>query len=533
MSAFSNLIALFRDALQPAPASAGCCGPRPSTAGGCCGPRSLTTNGCDDATFAAAACCGPAPAACDAPPPATGCCGPAIPVTACGAKVAPAVAMRIDDAALATAAALRSTATRDDTAWRLVESLTTEIGPRLAGSEGDARAVAWAEAKLHALGFDRVWREPVRFPKWERRSERAQVLGEHARPLAVTALGGSPGGAVEAEVVRFASLAALEAAPDGSLAGRIAFVDEAMTRSIDGAGYAVAARVRGQGPSLAIRKGAVAFLMRSAGTGTHRHPHTGMTGFADGLAPVPAAALAVPDAVRLARLLERGPQRVRLALDCGWAGEATSYNVIGELRGATHPDEIVLLGAHLDSWDLGTGALDDGAGIGITFAAAHLVGRLPQRPSRTLRVVAFANEEQGLYGGHAYASRHAEALPRHVLAVEADSGAGRVLAFSTGEGALAQPALDRVAGELAPLGIAYRPGTGGPGPDLGPAVARGLPWATLQHDGSEYFDHHHCASDTLDRVDPTALRQNVAAYAVLAYLAASAERDVAVTGHAP
>jgi Predicted aminopeptidases len=443
---------------------------------------------------------------------------------ACCAHAAPKET-RIPAPALEAAAQLRERALADATAWQVTESLTTEIGPRLAGSEADARAVAWAQAKFRELGFDKVWTEPVTFPKWERRAESAQVLGPHAQPLAVTALGGSPGGTVEGEVVRFADLAALEAAPEGSLAGKIAFVDYRMEAARDGRGYGPGGAVRSRGPSLAIRKGAAGFLMRSAGTDSHRVPHTGITRFDEGLEPVPSAALANPDADQLARLLERGPVRVRLALDCGWDGTYTSYNVIGEITGRSRPQEVVLLGAHLDSWDLGTGAVDDAAGIGITMAAAHLIRQMPRRPARSIRVVAYANEEQGLLGGRAYAERHAGEAARHVLAAESDFGAGRVYAFNTGAPEHARKATEQIAQALAPLGIEYAPGVGGPGPDIGPLAARGVTWAWLAQDGSDYFHLHHTADDTLDKVDPEALAQNVAAWAVFAWLAAEAEGD--------
>ena len=432
---------------------------------------------------------------------------------------------RIPEPALAQAAQLRERALADDTGWKVTESLTTEIGPRLPGSEADARAVAWAQAKFHELGFDRVWTEPVTFPKWVRRGERAQVLGPHAQPLAITALGGSPGGTVEADVVRFADLAALEAAPEGSLAGRIAFVDYQMAAARDGSGYGPGSAVRSKGPSLAIARGAQGFLMRSAGTDNHRVPHTGITRFDPGLTPVPSAALSIPDADQLARLLARGPVRLRLDVDAGWDGEYTSQNVIGEITGSSQPEDVVLIGAHLDSWDLGTGAVDDAAGVGITLAAGHLIGQLPQRPARSIRVVAYANEEQGLHGGKAYAAAHAGDAARHQLAAESDFGAGRIYAFNTGAPEHARAATAQIAQALAPLGIGYAPDQGGPGPDIGPLAARGVTWAWLAQDGSDYFDLHHTADDTLDKIDPAALAQNVAAYAVFAYLAAEAEGD--------
>lgn len=426
---------------------------------------------------------------------------------------------------LATAAELREQAVKDDTGWKVVESLTTEIGPRIAGSEADARAVAWAVAKFKSLGFDKVWTEPVTFPKWERRSEHAEVIGKYAQPLTITALGGSPGGTVEAEVVRFADLAALQAAPEGSLKGKIAFVDYQMTAYRDGRDYGNGGAVRSKGPSEAIRKGAIGFVMRSAGTDSHRVPHTGITRFDDGLTPVPAAALSVPDANQLARLVALGSTTLKLSLDCGWDGKATSYNVIGEITGRSLPKEVVVIGGHLDSWDLGTGAVDDGAGVGITMAAGHLIGQLKQAPKRTIRVVAFANEEQGLYGGKAYAEAHAKDVVLHQLAAESDFGAGRIYAFNTGSPnpANSREATRQIAEVLKPLGIEYAADKGGPGPDVGPLAAKGGAWAWLAQDGSDYFHLHHTADDTLDKIDPAALAQNVAAYTVFAYLAAEAD----------
>jgi len=434
---------------------------------------------------------------------------------------------RIPDAAMATAAQLRETALQDRTAWDAAESLTTEVGPRLAGSEADARAVAWAEAKFRALGYDKVWRQEVTFPKWERRSESGAVLGAHAQPLHLTALGGSPGGTVEGEVVRFAGLAALEAAPKGSLAGKIAFVDFAMARARDGSGYGEGSKVRGRGPSAAIRAGAVGYVMRSAGTDLHRNPHTGITRFDEGLTPIPSAALSVPDAEQLARLVALGaPVRIRVALDCGWDGTATSYNVIGEITGRDRKlrDEVVVIGGHLDSWDLGTGAIDDGAGVAIGMGAGRLIAQLPkaQRPPRTIRVIAFANEEQGLYGGKAYAEAQKPNVAKHQMVAESDFGAGRIYAFATSAPAYAQAAAARIAEALAPLGI-EAVAEGHPASDVGAIAAEGAAWASLKQDGTDYFDLHHTPDDTLDKIDPAALAQNTAAYAVFAYLAASAD----------
>ena len=432
-------------------------------------------------------------------------------------------ATHVSDTALETADQLREKALQDDTGWKVVESLTTEVGPRLAGSEADARAVTWAVAKFKALGYDKVWTEPVTFPKWVRRSEHGEVLGGSAQNLVLTALGGSVGGTVEGEVVRFPDLAALVAAPVGSLKGKIAFVDYQMQRKQDGSDYRNGGGIRWGGPSVAIEKGASAFLMRSAGTDTSRAAHTGNTGYAEGLTPIPAAALSTIDAAQLARLVALGPTRVRLSLDCGYDGEYTSQNVIGEITGSTKPDEIVLLGGHLDSWDLGTGAIDDGAGIAITMATGALLK--PMKPARTIRVVAFANEEQGLWGGRAYAEKHAGDLRKHVIGAESDFGADRIYQFDSSAAKLQPDAMAKISGALAPLGIKWMPGTGGPESDIEVMAGLGMAWASLGHDGTHYFDLHHNEEDTLDKIDPQQLAQNVAAYVVFTWLAAQADGD--------
>ncbi|GAB1596603.1 M28 family peptidase [Lysobacter claricitrinus] len=433
--------------------------------------------------------------------------------------------VRIPDAAVAQAGKLREAALQSDLAYRITESLTTEVGPRMAGSEADARAVEWAKAKFKSLGFDRVWTEPVTFPKWERRSESGMILGAHSQPLKLTALGGSPGGTVEGEVVRFTDLASLEAAPAGSLAGKIVFIDFQMQRKRGGDDYGMGSRIRTRGPTTAATKGAIGYLMHSAGTDSHRMPHTGVTRFDDGVTPIPAAALSSPDAQQLSRLVAMGTQRVHLALDCGWNGEATSYNVIGEVRGSSKPDEVVVIGGHLDSWDLGTGAIDDGAGVGITMAAGAMIAKLPKHPARTIRVIAFANEEQGLHGGRAYATKHLPDITKHQIGAESDFGADRIYGYASSLPDNAHEADEQILQALAPLGISrLAPGKGeGPGSDIGPFAQLGLAWASLAQDGTQYFDLHHTPDDTFDKVDPAAIQQNAAAYAVFAYMAASAD----------
>jgi hypothetical protein len=458
----------------------------------------------------------------------------ALGLATCAATAAPAANGGLDARALANAHGLAAAAQGGTEAYAIVESLTSEIGPRMAGSPAFDRAVTWAQAKFKALGYDRVYLEPVSFPTWERRSESAQLLAPYPQKLVVTALGGSIGTGgkpLRAEVVEFATLDALKAAPAGSLAGKIAFISNRMERFKDGHGYGPAVAAR-SGASDASGKGAVALVIRSIGTDSDRMPHTGMMRYAEGSTKIPAAALSNPDADLLSNILRRGkPVTLQLDIDAGMTGASkNTYNVIGEIRGRSKPAEVVVIGGHLDSWDLGTGAIDDGAGVAITMAAGAMIGRLDKAPQRTVRVIAFANEEQGLYGGKAYAETHKAELDAQQLGAESDFGGGRVYSFRAGVAPEAQAAVAQIAGLLAPLGIAYEPGLGGPGPDIGPFAAVGMPWAQLAQDGTDYFDYHHTANDTLDKVDAKALDQQAAAYAVMAYAAAESTLDF---GRAP
>lgn len=426
-----------------------------------------------------------------------------------------------------TIAALQARALDDGLSWELLESLTTDVGPRMAGTEGDALGVAWAQERMQEMGFDRVWLERVEFPMWRRGAETARVISPRVQEMAVTAIGRSPGtdGAVVGEIVHFPDLAALEAAADGSLLGKIAFISARMERTRSGAGYSPVVQGRSLGPFVAARKGAAALVIRSVGTDDDRFPHTGnMSGSTPGDA-VPSAAISNADADLLVALLERpAPVIFELSLDVGMDGMGESFNVIGEYDGRGDTDEFVLIGGHLDSWDLGTGAHDDGAGVAITMAAAKLVADLPQRPRRGIRVVLFANEEQGIYGGKEYARVHADAVPQHVLGAESDLGAGRIYQFRSRVIPGAEPAMVELAGYLAPLGIPRQqdqPASGGA--DIGQISRLGVPVVDLNHDASGYFDLHHTANDVLSQVNPDDMAFNVAAYVTLVYFAAETD----------
>jgi len=450
---------------------------------------------------------------------------------ACAAATAADAPTVIPAQAVKTAEQLRDKAMHDDTAYRIVEGLTTEVGPRLAGGPNDQRARDWVVAKMKALGFDKVWTEPVSFPLWERRSESGAIVAPFPQKLVLTALGYSPAtpkGGLTAEVVSFPTLDALKAADPSAIKGRIVYVGERMTRQKDGHDYGIGSAIRMQGPVIAQAKGAAGFLLRSAGTDPHsRAPHTGVTGFTDPAKAIPAAALAEPDADQLERVLAYGkPVTVKMDLDCGLAGTYTGANVIGEITGRKHPEQIVDIGGHLDSWDPGTGAIDDGAGVAIAMGAAKLIRDLPKRPDRTIRVIAFANEEMGLFGGRAYAEKHAAEVAKHVLGTESDFGAGRIWRMSASVKPEARGAIAQIAKVLAPIGVAYdatKPGGGGS--DLSQMHAKGMAALSLTQDGTYYFDWHHTSEDTLDKIDPSDLAQNVAVYAAYAYMAAQAKGD--------
>jgi Zn-dependent M28 family amino/carboxypeptidase len=411
---------------------------------------------------------------------------------------------------------------KDDTAWTLLESLTTQIGPRLAGSEAEARARDWGVQTLERLGFKNVRIETFELTYWNRISERAEIVSPFPQKLIVTALGHSPStplGGVVGEVVRFETLDALETS-GADLSGKIIFVDEPMTRTQDGSGYGAAVQKRSRAAIVAAEKGAIAALIRSVGTDSHRNPHTGgsVRGGA-ALAPAPTAALSNPDADQLARALKlaKGPVRVLVDIQTEFKETAVSGNVIGEIPGKS--DELIVVGGHLDSWDLGTGAIDDGAGVAITVAAAKLVGDLKGKPARTIRVIMWGAEETGLWGARAYAKAHEEELARHVLAAESDFGAARIWKFQTRFGEEAQAKAKVFQRLLHPLGVGAGNNQAFGGPDVSPLRNAGVPVVDLYQDGSDYFDLHHTPDDTLDKVDPDAVQQNVAAWAATIYLA--------------
>ncbi|TLU64286.1 M20/M25/M40 family metallo-hydrolase [Thalassotalea litorea] len=428
--------------------------------------------------------------------------------------------------------ALKETSINSDLSYEILESLTTEVGARMIGTEADKRAIAWSVEKMNDLGFDKVWTEEVTHYQWIRGDVEAKVLAPFPQPVVAIALGESVGtgdDGIQAEVVHFENFDALKAAESGSLDGKIAFVSYRMERHLTGKGYGKAVGARVLGAQVAAEKGAVAFMMRSVGTDDNRAGHTGITRYKDGVERIAAVALSNPDADMLVNQFKRNkPVEFFLKVTAVRNEKVTvkGANVIGEITGSVYPEQIVALGAHLDSWDVGTGAVDDGLGMAMMMAATSHIAKLPQRPKRTIRVILFAGEEVGLLGAKEYVNVHKENLKNHVIGAEWDFGLGRIYEFKTGVGAEALAGAREFAQVLAPLGVSFNPVNNAQGQsDMSLVTKEGVPAARFAPDGSKYFDVHHTMNDTLDKVNPDDLRQNTAVYTMFAYFAAQTEID--------
>jgi carboxypeptidase Q len=425
-----------------------------------------------------------------------------------------------------TAAKILAHARADRGAYEKLAYLTDRIGHRLSGSVALEQAIEWAAATMKAEGH--VARtEPVMVPHWVRGAEEASIVTPVARRLHILGLGGTvptPKTGITAPVISVKSEGELEARA-GEVKGKIVLFDVAMPAwsEAKGSGYGEVARYRGRGASMAAKHGAVGVLVRSLTAHSLRTPHTGAMNYDPAQPKIPAAAVTVEDAMYLSRLAAQGPVTVRLSLDSKQLPDAKSANVIGELRGREKPDEIVLIAGHIDSWDVGQGANDDGAGCVIMMQAITTLKKLGLTPRRTIRVVLFTNEENGLRGAKAYAEEHAADHPNTVFAVESDSGSFAPRGFGietkpevTGK---VVAKVSEIASLLSPIQATTVKASHG-GADLGPLVPKGVPTAGLDVDGRTYFDTHHTEADTLDKVDPQTLADGVAAIAVLAYVIA-------------
>ncbi len=405
----------------------------------------------------------------------------------------------------------------DSVAWDITADLTTEIGARPAGSEREAKARDWAVARLKALGFRNVRVEPFTVTGFVRGAETAELTAPYPHKLHITALGYSvptPTGGLKAGLVYFPTLDALKAAPEGSLKGKVAYIDHAFAASQDGSGYGLFGAARRQGPAIAAGKGAAAVVIRSIGTDGNRDPHTGATNFPDPAKAIPAGAVSIPDALLIARIARtRKPMSINLVLEGRPQANMPSGNVVAELPGRDPSLPPVMLACHLDSWDLGTGAIDDAAGCGIITAAA-LRAQQGERPLRTIRLLWAGAEEIGVFGGAAYGKAHA--LEPHALVMESDFGADRVWRVQFNLSAANKPLRDRIAAGLALIGIVPGADKAGGGADTGAIIAAQKPAVIdLDQDGTRYFDLHHTPDDTLDKIDPVQLEQNVAAWTVV------------------
>jgi carboxypeptidase Q len=417
----------------------------------------------------------------------------------------------------APATRLINEATRDHFAWDRLAVLTDTIGPRLSGSPQLDRAIAWALAGMTHDGLENVHAEKVMVPKWVRGSESADIVRPARQPLAMLGLGdsvGTPPGGIEAEVVIVHGFDELEAHA-AQMRGRIVLINGAFTN------YAESSRYRRAGAARAARHGAVAVLVRSIAPDGLRLPHTGALDYQPGVPRIPGAAITSEDADLIDRMATRGDKVVvRLKMEAHTEPDVESANVVGELRGRERPDEIVVVSGHLDSWDVGTGATDDGGGSVVAWEALRVMKTLGLRPRRTVRVVLWTNEENGGRGGIAYRDRHRAELGSHVAMIEADNGVFRPLGFGVNGTQSARQTLTAIASLLEPIGASSIV-SGGDGADITPSAREGhIPALSLEVDSAKYFLIHHTQADTIDKIDPVEMARCAAAMTVMAYVLA-------------
>jgi carboxypeptidase Q len=434
---------------------------------------------------------------------------------------------------LATMSKLRDAAMSDPYALTELRHLTDNIGPRLAGSPQAQAAVQYVAGEMKALGAE-VQLEKTTVPHWVRGEETGALLtwpgmvAGTTQKIVLTALGGSvatPSQGLTAAVVVANSFDEVKALPEGAVKGKILLLNERFDKRLAAQGnglaaYGEAVLYRGAGPSVAASLGAAAVLVRSVGGADFRLPHTGATFYSDGIAKIPAAAVTAEDADLLENLAKQGEVKMRLTLTPQNLPPVTSYNVIADWKGTEHPEQVVIVSGHLDSWDLGTGAIDDGAGIVVSMQAIHLLQKLGIHPKRTVRFIAWMDEEQGGEGAQTYAQEHAADLANHVGALESDLGADHPDGITyAGKQELAEY-LKPVAHALDPIGASTLTASEDAGEDVG--FLKGVPGFTPTQDSRFYFNYHHTAADTFDKVDPKLLNENAAVMAVVAYALADA-----------
>jgi carboxypeptidase Q len=436
---------------------------------------------------------------------------------------------------LAELVKLRDAALSSDYAYTQLAHLCNNIGPRLSGSPQARQAVQYVSSEMRRLGLE-VQLERVMVPHWVRGSETGELI-EFAgqapgttKKIVLTALGGSIATTAEgltAPVIVVESFDQLHALGREKVTGKIVLFDARFDKRMAAQGfgldaYGEAVIYRGAGPSEAARLGAVASLVRSIGAADYRLPHTGAFGYSSDAPKIPAAAVTAEDADLIAYLAAQAPVRMHLTLTPQTLPDVESYNVIADIRGTEHPEQVVIVSGHLDSWDLGTGAIDDGAGVVVAMQVAQLIKRLGLRPKRTIRVIAWMNEENGLMGGSTYELDHRAELANHIAAIESDLGAGHPIGFYAHASVKALGMLRPAAAVLQATGagIANR-SERSEGADVSPLDAAGVPTLAPIQDNRTYFSYHHTAADTLDKVVPRELAENSAVMVVLAYVIAN------------
>ncbi|MDG1438480.1 MAG: M20/M25/M40 family metallo-hydrolase [Emcibacteraceae bacterium] len=435
-----------------------------------------------------------------------------------------------DHAVMIGEAAYKSSLTGD-----LITSLTTEVGHRLAGTANDKKGREWAKKKMTDMGFDRVWEEPVTIPLWHRGSASLRMTAPFQQNLTLAALGnsiGTPEGGLTAEIVQFDEYKDLVAAAPNSLDGKIAYISFRMANTgVRGEkGYGYAGQARRNGSVAAAKAGASAIIIRSIGSDDNRTPHTGSMNYQDGVTKIPAAAISNPDADLIDHALKYGePVTLHLEMSSHTHDPVVTYNVLGEITGTDDPEKAVMIGAHLDSWDQATGALDDGTGVSIVMSAAKHIIDGGKKPKRSIHVMLFAAEEEGLLGAHEYVRAHIDDhkdFENTILGAEWDSGTGRIINFAPGVGSTSLEVVREIGAVLAPYGVATLMTNSAKGQsDMSALGNAGMPAINLGSERTNYFDFHHTPNDTLDKVNIPAITHNAAIYAMFAYMAATVDVD--------
>jgi carboxypeptidase Q len=403
-------------------------------------------------------------------------------------------------------------------AWNRIAELSDRFGHRLSGSVALEQAILWTEATMRKDGLEQVKRERVMVPHWVRGTESLELVTPRRQQLPMLGLGGSiatPAAGITAEVMVVASFEELTARA-AEAKGKIVLYDA------EWRDYGYNGAFRRQGAIAAAKAGAVASLARSAGPYSMRTPHTGNMSYDSTVKKIPHASVTAEDAMMMRRMIARGEKvRVTLKMSARMLPDAVSHNVMGELRGREKPDEVVVMGGHIDSWDVGSGAMDDAGGVVVAWEAIRLLKRLGLTPRRTIRVVGWTNEENGGRGGAAYRDAHQREV--HQLAIESDGGVFAPLGFGYTGPASTRPVIEAIGALLKPINAGKIEASGG-GADIGPIMATGVPGMGLNVDGTRYFWFHHTDADTPDKLDPAEVQRCVAAMAVMAYIAADLEQ---------